>query len=216
MEGQSGCARARGSTKKKRGGAAPPWRWGQGQRPAPCTHHARGTRAPRHMTAPAASAPGRGDGHRGPHAVPAAEEASGVRHESVWRTLSAWEISCGTCPAPAAAASPRLALGEGNTRWRVPVRTHWAALGVCSRRCGAKVRYFSFARVRGRKIGQRGDADGGFLDQHRTGRVGAAVEGIGHSSQSKNTTSLPGSSCLYTPFVTSGQPLPLMGSNLLW
>ena len=37
----------------------------------------------------------------------------------------------------------------------------------------------------------------------------AAVEGIGYSSRSKNTGSTPGFSCLYTRFVTSGQPLSL-------
>jgi hypothetical protein len=35
------------------------------------------------------------------------------------------------------------------------------------------------------------------------------VEGIRYSSRSKNTGSTPGFSCLYTPVVTSGQPLSL-------
>jgi hypothetical protein len=43
--------------------------------------------------------------------------------------------------------------------------------------------------------------------------MGAAVESIGHSSQRKNTGSTPGFSCLYTPFVTSGQPLSLWAAS---
>src|SRR5215510_1509445 len=62
---------------------------------------------------------------------------------------------------------------------------------------------------RGRQTGPRGTADGGFLDQHRTGRVGAAMAGVGHSPRSKPMGIAPGFSHFYTLVVTSGLPLAL-------